>query len=485
MGQIVTRRMKLFHHNEYAAAQDHVVMQEVLVNHTQETIRQRVHLHGRLSLAGKIRPHLMKLYIDPQKLEQIKDELMYAIDLVDVVLLIVLGLFSVPLGRIVYNIFERTPTLANSQHGAPLGSAISSSPMKKAPDDVPNASQHLHKKSTKPTKPSDGYHSSVTYSIAVMVQQMARLAAIVYWFDCALIVVQVMGFRFTELNDPSGAFTRCLFTTWGCFKLMSFKRYLLGEAINRKPDKLGKAVVCDRVVDVLIYMALGLAIMDTINFQVGPGLASLFAFGGLGTFVFGMASRDMAAQIVSGIAVTTSEKFHVGEDIQLGDSTRGIVENMGWLYTDLRGFDEIIIKIPNNQLASQRISNISRMDKCQVKVNLRVSYADHAKIPTFCASIKEELLKVCQELISDGSRPFRANWRGFESDHLLVIVDTHHFIKPSGDKFLENQELVFQTIARVATECGITFAMPRYDVRGIRDGHSHTQETVFHEGQLT
>ena len=142
--------MKLFHHHEYPAAQEHVVVQEMLVNHTQETLRQRVHLHGRLSLAGKIRPHLMKLYIDPQKLEQIKDELMYAIDLVDVILLIVLGLFSVPLGRIVYNICERTPTLANSQHTAPLGSSIGSSPLKKAPDDVPHASQHVHKNSNKP-----------------------------------------------------------------------------------------------------------------------------------------------------------------------------------------------------------------------------------------------------------------------------------------------------------------------------------------------
>jgi small-conductance mechanosensitive channel len=136
---------------------------------------------------------------------------------------------------------------------------------------------------------------------------------------------------------------------------MQVKRFLLGEAIQRKPDQLGKVVVCDCIVvgdvDVLIYLAMSLAIMDTIQFQIGPGLGSLFAFGGLGTFVFGMASKDIASHIVSGMSVTTREKFHVGEDIRLGDSTRNIVEKMGWLYTELRRNDEIIIEIPYSELS--------------------------------------------------------------------------------------------------------------------------------------
>jgi small-conductance mechanosensitive channel len=327
--------------------------------------------------------------------------------------------------------------------------ALKNSPKKKAPGNV------LKEKPDTKMDESEEYYKSLTFSVAVIIQQVARLANIVYWFDCALIVLQVMGFLFSGIQYPSGDFAKCLFTTWGCFKLMIFKRYLLGAANNRRPDKLGQAVVCDRVMDVLIYMALGLAIMDTVNFQLGPGLASLFAFGGLGTFVFGMASRDMAAQVMSGIAVTASKKFHVGEDIQLGDSTQGIVDNMGWLYTDLRGFDEIVMKIPNNQLVNQRISNISRIDKCQVKASLRFSHYDHARIPKFCIDLKEELIKKCTELILDGSRPFRVNWRGFESDHLVVLVDTHHFIKPTGDKFWENQEVVLGIISHVAEESGI------------------------------
>lgn len=437
--------------------------------------QQHVDLHGRLSLAGKIRPHLSKLYIHPEKLRRIWQELIYAIDVEDVIFLIVLSLFSVQIGRLFYRVFEKDISSTSTKADELAGSQSQHSQCsKKVPENVFQKRAHTSKEL------NDDYYDSVTYSIAALLQQLARLAVLVFWFDCTLIALQVMGYSFEAMRDPSGDFARCLFTTWGCFKLMHLKRYLLGEAIECKPDNLGKAVVFDRVVDVLIYLAMGLSIMDTINFQIGPGLASLFAFGGLGTFVFGMASRDMAAQIVSGIAVTTSERFHVGEDIQLRDSTRGVVEAMGWFYTDLRGADEIVVKIPNNELANQRISNFSRMDKCQVKVNLRISYADHAKIPKFCTELKSELVKECEHLILDGSRPFRANWRGFESDHLLVVVDTHHYRKPTGDEFYENQELVLKTIARVAEEAGVTFAMPRYDVHKAHDKH----HAVYREGQL-
>ncbi|KAI2502433.1 mechanosensitive ion channel [Fragilaria crotonensis] len=465
--------MGLFNHH---TKESPTTVQDVIVSHVEETMieQQHVDLHGRLSLAGKIRPHLSKLYIHPEKLRRIWQELIYAIDVEDVIFLIVLSLFSVQIGRLFYRVFEKDISSSTKADELAGSQSQHSQCSKKVPENVFQTRAHTSKEL------NDDYYDSVTYSIATLIQQLARLAVLVFWFDCTLIALQVMGYSFEAMRDPSGDFARCLFTTWGCFKLMHLKRYLLGEAIECKPDNLGKAVVFDRVVDVLIYLALGLSIMDTINFQIGPGLASLFAFGGLGTFVFGMASRDMAAQIVSGIAVTTSERFHVGEDIQLRDSTRGVVEAMGWFYTDLRGADEIVIKIPNNELANQRISNFSRMDKCQVKVNLRISYADHAKITKFCTELKSELVKECEHLILDGSRPFRANWRGFESDHLLVVVDTHHYRKPTGDEFYENQELVLKTIARVAEEVGVTFAMPRYDVHKAHDKH----HAVYREGQL-
>lgn len=175
--------------------------------------------------------------------------------------------------------------------------------------------------------------------------------------------------------------------------------------------------------------------------------------------------------------------FAVGEDVGLGDGTRGIVESMGWLYTDMRMFDEIKVKIPNTQLTDQRISNFSRLDKCRVLATLRVSFEDFEKIPKFCTEVKEILLEKCEHLISDGSRPFRANWRACETDHLTVVVDTHHNLQPSGDAFLENQELVFQTIFLVAKQNDIKFVVPSYNVNTTSGEASGSN--VFPSGTLS
>jgi hypothetical protein len=275
-------------------AQDTLVEAVAAVTEDASVTNERVKLHGRLSLAGKLQPHIVKFYIDPQKLQLIGKELLKAIDLVDVLLLIVFGLFTIRIGRIFFRHFEKRATLGNaSTHSVGLTKQLSS---KKCIEE-----------------PVDDYLNSLTYVTARMLQQVARLAALVYCFDCILVVGQVLGFEIAPDGNPSTQFAKILYSTWAFFTLKEFKRYLLGVAINRKPNKLGKAAVCDRVIDVLIYSSWVLNTMDTINFQVGPGLGSLFAFGGLGTFVFGMASKDMAAQIVSGITLTTSEKFHIGK----------------------------------------------------------------------------------------------------------------------------------------------------------------------------
>ena len=101
--------------------------------------------------------------------------------------------------------------------------------------------------------------------------------------------------------------------------------------------KLGKVGVYDRILDILILFCLTVAVLDVLKLDAGPGLSSLFAFGGVGTLVLSLASKDLAAQLVSGLAVSASENFYVGDNVRLGSDTCGVIETILWLYTDLRG----------------------------------------------------------------------------------------------------------------------------------------------------
>ena len=185
---------------------------------------------------------------------------------------------------------------------------------------------------------SEPFYSSLPYYVANFVSQVARVACLVYFFDCLVIAFGKANPDIDmEEDEVSLKFAKLAYSTWAAIRIMSFKRYLLCAAARRPLKKLGKVGVYDRMLDILILVALAITILDVLKFDAGPGLSSLFAFGGVGTLIFSLASKDLAAQLVSGLVISTSENFYVGDNVKLGKDTLGIIDSIGWLYTDLRG----------------------------------------------------------------------------------------------------------------------------------------------------
>jgi len=123
---------------------------------------------------------------------------------------------------------------------------------------------------------------------------------------------------------------------------------------------------------------------------------------------------------------------------------------MGWLNTEIRGFDEVITKIPNTQLSDIRISNRSRMMYSQVKQRLRFDYEAIDMIPQLCEEIREEISLSCPKVVTDGSRTFRVKWTDYQSDHVEVVVDCRLRNGPSGEKYYEARQGILEAIARAS-----------------------------------
>lgn len=386
-------------------------------------------------------PSVYKLMAAPFKIPAIWNELRKTIDFVDLMILGLLCIVLVPFSSVVFDMFE----------------------LKRRP--------HLK---TKSVKDEDGkfinpFLRSYSHAIAQRLTEATKIAIVVYLFDICLVVLHVLefevfGFSIPEDEDPlSLKLARVLYTIWGSILLIRFKRTLLSQAVNKHPDRMGKMNIYDRILDTIIFTAMGLSIMDSLQFEVGPGLGSLFAFGGVGTMIFGLASKDLCTQFVSGLVLTTSEKFTTGDFIRLGDNITGVVTNMSWMYTEIRGSDEIITKIPNASLTDQKVANVSRMKKSQVSQKIRFEYKDAHKMPAVVAAIKEQIETDCQEhLITDGSRPFRVVWFDLAEDHLGVLVDCHFNIPPIGDSYWNNRQKVIIAIATATKKNEVEFHIPKY-----------------------
>jgi small-conductance mechanosensitive channel len=304
----------------------------------------------------------------------------------------------------------------------------------------------------------------------LILSEIAKIAGIVYIVDVLEIILNVIGIKFPREHDISKMCAEALFTLYAAWRLTPYKKYVIKKRVMRKSDQddasaKAKIKVYDSLFNIAIVVTTVFLLVDELKIPVGRALQSVFALGGVGTLVFSLASQDLASQIINGIALVASNKYDEGDLILLGDGTLGIVRRMGWVYTDLRGTDEVVVKIPNSQLANQRVSNLSRLKISQVKQLLWFAYEDVDKLPTVIENIKTEIGASCPNLITDGSRPFRVIWTDFRDDHLEVSVDCRFRHPPSTDVYWDTRQKVLLAISRAAKKSGVEFSIPNVRVK--------------------
>jgi MscS family membrane protein len=191
------------------------------------------------------------------------------------------------------------------------------------------------------------------------------------------------------------------------------------------------------------------------------GLQSVLTGSGIGAIAFSLASKDLAQHIVGGFVIQTWDAFDVGDDIKLGDGTEGTVLKIGLVETEIVGYDNISIKIPNSQLTSQRVSNLSRIKRSRVEQLLRFKYSDLDLLPLVLDDIKDEIKTTCSpKLILDGSKPFRSALTGYQADHIQAVVSCHFDIPPGTCEYVDCRQEVLLAIARALEKNNVTFALP-------------------------
>jgi small-conductance mechanosensitive channel len=282
------------------------------------------------------------------------------------------------------------------------------------------------------------------FDIVESISQVAKLALLVYLVDMFKIVLVGIGFEIPREEHVTHAFSYILYTVWAATRLSKFKRYALCHWTGESEGRLG---VVNRVLDAAVYMIAAILIFEILNVEMGLALQGIFAFGSVGTLVFSLASKGIATQLMYGVLLASSDRIYEGDSILLNKTKfSGTVHKLGWVETVIRGSDDIIVTVPNDELVSQQVSNLSRIHQCQVKQTLRFKYDDSERLPALLEDIKSGIRANCPAVITDGSRPFRAFWTNFGGNHLEVVVDTHFRIKPVGNAYYENRMKVLQAI---------------------------------------
>jgi MscS family membrane protein len=139
----------------------------------------------------------------------------------------------------------------------------------------------------------------------------------------------------------------------------------------------------------IVVWFIGAAVLLNVwNLDLTPLLASA----GIAGLAIAFAAQDTISHLFGGLSIYFDKPFRVGDRIQLDSGDIGDVLEIGLRSTKIKTFDETVVVIPNNTVASSRIINYNK-PKSKIKVKIEVGLAYGTNI----AKAKAALLDVVEK----------------------------------------------------------------------------------------
>ena len=128
-------------------------------------------------------------------------------------------------------------------------------------------------------------------------------------------------------------------------------------------------------------------VVVTVFHQIGFSLTPLLGAAGIVGIALGFASQTSVSNIISGIFLIIEEPFEVGDLVTIGDTT-GFVISVDILSVKLRATDNRFIRIPNESVIKNQVTNFTRFSIRRIDISLSVAYKEDIK------KVREILLDV-------------------------------------------------------------------------------------------
>jgi small-conductance mechanosensitive channel len=306
----------------------------------------------------------------------------------------------------------------------------------------------------------DKFDKGAWHRRAKMVSEIGKVYGLIYLVDLASFVCDTLQLDYDTSRFGMWA-AGLIALAWGA-RFLSFLKtcYIVSYTKNNTDiTQVNTAHVASKGLDILIYGATFLAMLDSLSIETGFAIKSIFGLSSFGTLVFSLASRDLMAEFLASLAIQVTNMYKRGDQIWLADGTQGIVQKAGWLNTLVRMGDEKVVRIPNTKIAGSRMANLSRTTQSQVTQKVCFAYSEWSKLPKLSQDIKEEIRTNIPTVITDGSRAFRAQWREVNKASLTFVVDTHYEQAPACGAYWEMREEVLRCIMRACEKNHMRFAM--------------------------
>ena len=146
-----------------------------------------------------------------------------------------------------------------------------------------------------------------------------------------------------------------------------------------------KVIRCVIIFLAVLWVIMSNSLTQSFGSSVFQGTAVLAA-------IAGFAAKPILSDMFCGFMISTTKPFNIGDRIELDDGTAGIVKDITIRHVVLQGIDTLKIVIPNSEINSRRITNLSHMTKTR-SIHFRYVVGLNTKA--------DEAKRVIQEAVSE------------------------------------------------------------------------------------
>jgi len=181
-------------------------------------------------------------------------------------------------------------------------------------------------------------------------------------------------------------------------------------ARSRKASKLLEdfMVVTVKRLIIAVGVLIGLAALEV---NVGPLLAVIGAAG----FVIAFALQDSLGNFASGILILVFKPFDVGDFVEIA-GVLGKVQSMDLLAVQIRTVDNKAVIVPNNQVWSSAITNVTGTSTRRVDLVFGIGYSDDMEK---AQGILEEVVSKHEKILEDPEPTIRVHELGDSSVNFI------------------------------------------------------------------
>jgi MscS family membrane protein len=238
---------------------------------------------------------------------------------------------------------------------------------------------------------------------------------------------------------------------------------------NQASDRIALANLLGRLAQIAILIIGALVILDLAGVNLTAALTGL----GIGGLAVAFAAQKTLENLFGGIMIISDHPVRIGDACKIGDVS-GTVVDIGLRSTRIRTLDRSIMAIPNGQLATMNIENLTLRDKFwfHFTISLRQqTTSDQMR------SILGQLREMLHKHASVETATARVRFINIGNTSQDVEIFAYIFA-PDYNAFLAIQEDLLLQILNIVESTGTTLAVPTQITRMISEPGAENKKTT-------